>query len=83
MPTITLKGVPLKLYRELKKQATAERRSLNAEAIRRLEESVAVPDDPARDPEAFLARVREQRAQYNTPLVSGETIERYIRLGQK
>lgn len=83
MPTITLKGVPLKLYRELKKRAVAERRSLNAETIRRLEDSVAVPDDPARDPEAILARVRERIAKYNTPPISDEEITAYKNVGRK
>lgn len=83
MPTITLKGVPLKLYRELKKRATAERRSLNAETIRRLEESVAVLNDPARDPEAFLARVRERWVKYNTPPITDEEITAYKNSGRK
>ena len=49
MPNITLKGVPVKVYRELKRRAAAGRRSLNSEAILRLEESLARPGDAAAD----------------------------------
>ena len=40
MPSINLKGIPLKLYQRLKKSAKANRRSLTAEIIFRLEESI-------------------------------------------
>ena len=83
MPTITLKGVPLKLYRELKKRAVAERRSLNAETIRRLEESMALPTPAARDPEGFLARVRERQLKYNTPPISNDEITASKHFGRK
>ena len=83
MPNITLKGVPVKLYRELKRRAAAERRSLNGEAIRLLEASVAVPDDPARDPEAFIARVRERALKYNIKALSAEEIQDAINEGRR
>ena len=83
MPNITLKGVPVKLYRELKRRATAERRSLNAEAIRRLEESVAFPNDAARDPEAFIARVRERAAKYNIKPLTDDEITAAKNYGRK
>ena len=82
MPNITLKGVPLKLYRELKRRAIAERRSLNAEAIRRLEASVAYPDDAARDPAAFTARVREMQRKYNIKALSAKEIRDAVTEGR-
>ena len=83
MPNITLKGVPVKLYRELKRRAAEERRSLNAEAIRRLEESVAGTIDPARDPEAFIARVRERALKYNIKPLSAKEIRDAINEGRE
>ena len=41
MKTITLKGLPEALYREIKKRALGSRRSLNAEVLVTLERSVA------------------------------------------
>lgn len=79
---MTLKGVPAKLYRELKRLAEAEHRSLNREVIRRLEASVVGPPDPARDPEAFIARVRERMAQYDGPMLSDEEITAAKRRGR-
>jgi hypothetical protein len=82
MPNITLKGVPLKLYRELKRQADVERRSLNREVIRRLEESVAVRPDPAGDPEAFITHLRERKAQYGGRALSDDKITMFKRRGR-
>jgi hypothetical protein len=65
MPNITLKGVPPKLYRELKRLAEAEDRSLNREVIRRLEESVSPAPDRTPEVEAFIRRVCEQEVRYN------------------
>ena len=63
MPTITLKNVPEALHRRLKARAEQNRRSLNREAIRCLEEAVADerPDPSGFDPQAFLADVRRTR----------------------
>jgi len=48
MPTLTIKGLPSELYRRLKAQAAAHRRSLNGEIIVCLERSLAAgPIDPA------------------------------------
>ena len=60
MPTtLTLKNIPDALYERLKAAAGAHRRSLNNEAIVRLEASL----EPDRvDPAARLARARELRA---------------------
>ena len=47
MPAMTLKGIPDKLLRHLRKRAKEARRSLNAEILFRLEESVwGEPVDP-------------------------------------
>lgn len=48
MPTLTIKGLPPELYRRLKAQAAAHRRSLNGEIIVCLERSLtAGPIDPS------------------------------------
>lgn len=52
MATLTLKNVPDDLHRRLKARAEQNHRSLNREAIRCLEESVADGAPPAAD-EAF------------------------------
>ena len=52
MATLTLKNVPDDLHRRLKARAEQNHRSLNREAIRCLEESVAAAAPPAAD-EAF------------------------------
>lgn len=80
MPTISVKGVPVRLYRELKRAASAERRSLNAEVIRRLEESVA--PQWAADPDAVIARVRERQARYGFQPMTAEEVREAIRSGR-
>ena len=40
MPTLTLKRIPEDVYRQLKRAAAAQRRSLNSEIIVRLERSL-------------------------------------------
>lgn len=59
MPTLTIKGLPENLYRRLKDQAEAHRRSLNGEVIVCLERAVA--GGPV-DPEAWLEDVEAFRA---------------------
>lgn len=58
MPTLTIKGLPDPLYRKLKQQAEAHRRSLNGEIIVCLERAVGA----ARlEPGAWLAQARALR----------------------
>lgn len=47
MTTLTLKNFPAKLYLELQSRARRNRRSLNQEAIRCLEQAVAAAPSPA------------------------------------
>ncbi len=62
MPTLTIKGLPDALYRRLKQQAEAHRRSLNGEIIVCLERAVgagqADPDTWLHEARAFRERLR-------------------------
>jgi len=60
MKTLTIKGIPEPLYRELKRQAKASRRSLNSEAIVCLETVALAGRVPAADVLARVAAVRER-----------------------
>lgn len=62
MPALTIKGIPEELLERLRRSAEANRRSLNAEVIHRLERAVA---DQMADPDPYLARVRETRERMN------------------
>jgi plasmid stability protein len=68
MATLTIKGVPDDLYDRLKVSAAEHRRSLNSEAIVRLEQALG---RQRIDKEALLARIdarREQLAKTMPPL---------------
>lgn len=58
MPALTIKGIPQGLLERLRRSAEANRRSLNAEVIHRLDR--ITPEEPA-DTDAVLARAREIR----------------------
>jgi hypothetical protein len=60
MPTLTIKGMPPELYRRLKRQAEAHRRSLNGEIIVCLERGVGA--GPI-DAEAWLREAGALRAR--------------------
>ena len=60
MKTLTIKGIPEPLYRELKRRAKASRRSLNSEAIVCLETVALTARVPAEDVLARVAAVRER-----------------------
>jgi|RifCSP16_1_1023843.scaffolds.fasta_scaffold239578_1 plasmid stability protein len=62
MPTLTIKGLPDPLYRRLKQQAEAHRRSLNGEIIVCLERAVGAgrPDPRSWLPQARAFRERLQ-----------------------
>lgn len=64
MPTLTIKGMPDGLYRRLKAQAAAHRRSLNSEILVALERAVATaPPDAA----VLLRRVDALRSALKVP----------------
>lgn len=58
MATLTIKNMPDEIYAALSSRAKLNRRSVNNEAIRRLEQSL---DMPKQDPEKILAEIRESR----------------------
>lgn len=67
MATITLKNVPDALLRSLKRQARENRRSLNQEALARLEASVVARGRDAGDAVKALRRLH-QRLRGQPPL---------------
>ncbi len=67
MATVTLKNVPLELVTQLKKEARQNRRSLNQEALSRLEVSLAVPKRSGPDAVKALRRLHRRMAGL-TPL---------------
>ena len=61
MPAFTIKGMPVKLLTHLRKHAKAERRSLNAEIIVRLEQTARF--EPV-NVEAYLKRIRARNKKW-------------------
>ncbi len=79
MPTVTIKNIPVPVYRELKRQAARHHRSLNQEVIALLEAgSRSVPLDP----DAFLAGVRRIRLTPRRKPVTDLTLNRLKRQGR-
>lgn len=62
MATVTLKNVPPELVERLKREARHNRRSLNQEALVRLEASVAVPRRSGPDAAGALRRLHRRMA---------------------
>ena len=62
MATVTLKNVPPALVTRLKREALQNRRSLNQEALARLEASVEAPRPSGRDAVKALRRLHRRLA---------------------
>ncbi len=77
--TLTIRGVPEALYRELKRRAKAHRRSLNAEALMCLEEWVMEPLMTESD---ILARIDAVRERITGVYLTNEDIDRAKREGR-
>ncbi len=60
MATLTIKNLPDEIYAALTRTANRNRRSINSEAIVRLEQSL---DMPAQDTEKFVEEVRKFREE--------------------
>ncbi len=80
MPTLTLRNIPDPIYEKLKTLAEQNRRSLNSEAVTRLEESVGAPRPDVR---THIERVRELRKMYKGPALSADQIEAAINHGRR
>jgi plasmid stability protein len=81
MPTnLTLKNVPDEVYERLKQSAAANRRSINSEAIVRLE-SVLLPGRVAASER--LARARALRAALPKARFRAKDIDTYKREGRR
>lgn len=79
MPTLTLRNIPDPVYEKLKALAQRNRRSLNSEAVTRLEMSI---DAPAQDIEAEIARVRRLHKLYKGPPQTPAQIDAAINAGR-
>jgi len=62
MATVTLKNVPVELVTQLKREARQNRRSLNQEALARLEASLARPRRSGREAVKALRRLHLRMA---------------------
>jgi antitoxin FitA len=79
MATLTIKNIPDPVYRELKRQASRHRRSLNQEVIALLE---AGSTSVSLDPEAFLAQVRRIRITPRKGRLTDRLLNRLKRQGR-
>jgi hypothetical protein len=62
MATVTLKNVPQELLAALKEQAAQNRRSLNQEALLRLESSLGAPRPSSADKVKVMRRIQRRLA---------------------
>jgi plasmid stability protein len=79
MPTITLKGLPRSLHRELKNRAKAHHRSLNREVLATLQSATSHSDSI--DPAALIRQARAVRKKFKRQ-VSPAQIRAWIRRGR-
>lgn len=80
MANVTLKNIPDDLYAELKRQAEANRRSLNGEIIHSLEQAVREPRPGYRRP--TLEELRALRARVAAPPLTDELLEEALDEGR-
>jgi plasmid stability protein len=78
MPSITLKNIPNKLHRELKKRAKEHHRSLNKEVIATLRS--AASQIRRVDPAALIREARAARKKFKRPVTARE-IDSWKRAG--
>lgn len=80
MPSLTLRNIPDSIYEKLKTLAGQNRRSLNSEALTRLEESVGAPRQSL---QVHIERVRDLRKMFKGPALTPEAIEAAINHGRR
>jgi plasmid stability protein len=79
MPTLTIKGLPDSLYRRLKQQAEAHRRSLNGEIIVCLERAVGAGRV---EPQAWLVQAQALRERVEGRPLSNRQLRAARRAGR-
>ena len=79
IPTLTIKGLPDPLYRRLKQQAEAHRRSLNGEIIVCLERAVGAARP---DPGAWMNQARAFRERVQMKPLTERELRRARRAGR-
>jgi len=79
MPTLTIKGLPDPLYRRLKQQAEAHRRSLNGEIIVCLERALGAARP---EPRSWLAQARVLRERLQGRPLSDRQLRTARRAGR-
>ena len=79
MPTLTIKGLPDPLYRRLKQQAEAHRRSLNGEIIVCLERALGAARP---EPGTWLAQARALRERLQGRPLSDRQLRTARRAGR-
>lgn len=67
MPTLYVRNVPPAVYRRLKALAETERRSMGAQVLRLLEETLGKADEARESVDQILARIRARRDQIKLP----------------
>jgi len=77
--TLTIKGVPEAVYRQLKRRAKEHRRSLNGEALVMLERAFGAA---LLTPAERLARIDAVRERIKGPYLTNEEIDRLKREGR-
>jgi antitoxin FitA len=73
MPSLTIKNMPEGLYKQLKRKALDNRRSLNSEILICLEQ---VLGDRPLDPQVALAHIRELRQKTASHPLTDEMLQR-------
>jgi plasmid stability protein len=76
MPAITVKNIPDKLYKKLKKNAALHRRSINSEIIYCIEKVLKIHPF---DKKVFALEVDEMRKSIKAPLLT----EKILRLAKE
>lgn len=82
MPAITVRGVPDRVHRRLKRRAEAHNRSLNGEVLQLLEEAaLGSSESEASGRPALIEDLRRERERTPAWTISSEEMKRAMREG--
>ena len=72
MPAITIKNIPDNLYKQIKKSAAQNYRSINGEVLYRLQNSLS---EKQADPEELIKKIADYRNKLKTPVLTDEFLK--------